>query len=135
MNMQNLVYNLKRFKRFCLVYLLENKFQKNKTSLINAFTCNNNRVKIYQKSLSLRLKNSESMDNYMAGGHAISLVYIVSIFCFALLEYPRAKKANRILYMICSMIIIFVKFIIQLKVILIFLNENNYKILIIKLRQ
>ena len=56
---------------------------------------------------------------HMAGGSAISLVYAISVFCFALLEYPRPKKAYWI--------------IIQLKVILIFINENTYKNLIINL--
>ena len=49
MIVQNLIYNLKTFKIFCLVYFLENKLKTNKTSLIDAFTFNNNRGKIYQK--------------------------------------------------------------------------------------
>ena len=63
MIVQNLIYNLKTFKIFCLVYLLESKFQTNKTSLIDAFTFNNNRVKFYQKSFSIRQKSLEAMDN------------------------------------------------------------------------
>jgi hypothetical protein len=63
MSVQNLIYNSKTFKRYYLVYLLENKFQTNKTSLVNAFTFNNNRVKIYEKSLSIRQKSLEAMDN------------------------------------------------------------------------
>ena len=63
MSVQNLIYNSKTFKRYYLVYLLENKFQTNKTSLVNAFTFNNNRVKIYEKSLSIRQKSLEAMDS------------------------------------------------------------------------
>jgi hypothetical protein len=63
MSIQNLIYNSKTFKRYYLVYLLENKFQTNKTSLVNAFTFNNNRVKVYQKSLSIRQKSVEAMDD------------------------------------------------------------------------
>ena len=62
-SVQNLIYNSKNFKRYYLVYLLENKFQTNKTSLVNAFTFNNDRVKIYQKSLSIRQKSVEAMDD------------------------------------------------------------------------
>ena len=63
MSVQNLIYNSKNFKRYYLVYLLENKFQTNKISLVNAFTFNNDRVKIYQKSLSIREKSFEAMDD------------------------------------------------------------------------
>ena len=62
MSIQNLIYNSKTFKLYYLVYLLENKFQTNKTSLVNAFTFNNDRVKIYQKSLAIRQKTVESMN-------------------------------------------------------------------------
>ena len=61
MSVQNLIYNSKTFKRYYLVYLLENKFQTNKTSLVNAFTFNNDRVKIYQRSLSIRQQSIEAM--------------------------------------------------------------------------
>ena len=63
MSTQNLIYNSKTFKRYYLVYLLENRFQTNKTSLINAFTFNNHRVKIYEKSLAIRQKSVEIMDD------------------------------------------------------------------------
>ena len=63
MSLQNLIYNSKTFKLYYLVYLLENKFQTNKTGLVNAFTFNNDRVKVYQKSLSIRQKTVESMNN------------------------------------------------------------------------
>ena len=63
MSVQNLIYNSKTFKRYYLVYLLENKFQTNKTGLVNAFTFNNNRVKIYERSLSIRQKSVEIMED------------------------------------------------------------------------
>ena len=63
MSFQNFIYNSKNFKRYYLGYLLENKYKTNKKSLINAFTFNNDRVKVYQKSLSLRQKNMETMDD------------------------------------------------------------------------
>ena len=64
MSIQNLIYKSKNFKRYYLVYLLENKFQTNKTSLVNAFTFNNDRVKIYEESLEARLKSVEIMDDF-----------------------------------------------------------------------
>ena len=63
MSVQNFIYNSKNFKRYYLGYLLENKYKTNKKSLINTFTFNNDRVKIYQKSLSIRQKNMEAMDD------------------------------------------------------------------------
>ena len=63
MIVQNLIYSLKKYKRSYLVYLLENKFQTNKTSLIDAFTFNNNRVKIYQKSEIIINKSKQSKSN------------------------------------------------------------------------
>ena len=63
MSVQNLIYNSKTFKTYYLVYLLENKFQTNKISLINAFSFNNDRVKVYQKSLAIREKSFEAMDD------------------------------------------------------------------------
>ena len=63
MSLQNLIYNSKNFKRYYLVYLLENKFQTNKTSIVNAFTFNNNRVKVYQKSLNIRHRSVQAMDD------------------------------------------------------------------------
>jgi hypothetical protein len=63
MSIQNLIYNSTNFKRYYLVYLLESKFQTNKTSLVNAFTFNNNRVKTYEQSLNTRLESIEIMDD------------------------------------------------------------------------
>ena len=63
MSVQHFIYNSKNFKRYYLGYLLENKYKTNKNSLINSFTFNNDRVKIYHKSLSIRQKNMEAMDD------------------------------------------------------------------------
>ena len=45
MSVQHYIYDSKYFKRYYLAFLLENKFKTNKTSLVNAFTFNNNRIK------------------------------------------------------------------------------------------
>ena len=63
MSVQHYIYDSKYFKRYYLAFLLENKFKTNKTSLVNAFTFNNNRIKIYKKSLSIRQKSMEAMDD------------------------------------------------------------------------
>ena len=63
MSLQHFIYNSKNFKRYYLAYLLENKYKTNKKSLINTFTFNNHRVKIYQKSLSIRQKNMTAMND------------------------------------------------------------------------
>ena len=62
MSVQHYIYNSKYFKRYYLAYLLENKYKTNKNSLINTFSFNNYRIKIYQKSLSIRHKSMEAMD-------------------------------------------------------------------------
>ena len=63
MSVQSFIYNSKNFKRYYLAYLLDNKYKTNKKSLINSFTFNNNRVKIFEKSLSIRQKNMEAMED------------------------------------------------------------------------
>ena len=63
MSVQNLIYNSKTFKRYYLVYLLEKQFQTNKTSLVNAFTFNNERVRVYEQSLDIRQKSAEIMED------------------------------------------------------------------------
>ena len=63
MSIQHFIYNSKNFKKYYLGFLLENKYKTNKNSLINSFTFNNERVKIYHKSLSIRQKNMEAMDD------------------------------------------------------------------------
>ena len=63
MSVQHFIFVSKYFKRYYLAYLLENKFKTNKKSLINTFTFNNDRIQIYQKSLSIRQKTMEAMDD------------------------------------------------------------------------
>ena len=63
MSVQHFIYNSKFFKRYYLAYLLENKYKTNKNSLINSFSFNNDRVKIYKKSLAIRQKNMEAMND------------------------------------------------------------------------
>ena len=71
--------------------------------------------------------------DHMVNESAISLVYTLSIFCFALMEYPRPKKSYWTLCIVYTMIIMFIKFLIQLKIILLFITEKTYTNLIIKL--
>ena len=63
MSVQHFIFNSKYFKRYYLAYLLENKFKTNKKSLINTFTFNNYRIQKFQKSLSIRQKTMEAMDD------------------------------------------------------------------------
>ena len=63
MSVQNFIYESKYFKRYYLAYLLENKIKTNKKSLINTFTFNNYRIQTFQKSLSLRQKTMEAMED------------------------------------------------------------------------
>jgi len=71
--------------------------------------------------------------NHISSASLISIVYPMSIFCFALLEYPRPKKSYWNFILIYTMIIMFIKFIIQLKAILFIISEERYEELIIKL--
>ena len=64
--------------------------------------------------------------DHMVNASLISLVYPLSIFCFALLEYPRPKKTYWLLCIIYTMVIMFIKFIIQLKITLLFISEGSY---------
>ena len=63
MSIQHFIYNSTFFKRYYLAYLLDNKYKTNKNSLINSFSFNNDRVKIYKKSLAIRQKNMEAMND------------------------------------------------------------------------
>ena len=62
-SLQIIIYDSKNFKRYYLVYLLETKYDQKKTSLINAFTFNNKRVKHYEHSLSIRQKTDQAMED------------------------------------------------------------------------
>ena len=65
--------------------------------------------------------------DHMLSGSIITIVYPLSIFCYALLEYPRPKKYYWILVLYYTFIIMCVKFFIQLKIILMILSEETYK--------
>ena len=68
--------------------------------------------------------------DHMISSSVITLIYPLSIFCYALLEYPRPKKIYWILVLYYTFIIISSKFILQLKIILVILKEDIYKSLI-----
>ena len=63
MSLQLLIYQSKSFKKYYLIYLLSRKNESKKTSIINSFTFNNQRVEIYGKSLSLRQQTDEAMED------------------------------------------------------------------------
>ena len=68
--------------------------------------------------------------DHMLSSSIISLVYPFSIFGYALLEYPRPKKIYWILVLYYTFIIMCAKFFIQLKIILMILDEDKYTKLI-----
>ena len=63
MSLQLLIYESKSFKKYYLVYLLNHKNESKKSSIINSFTFNNQRVEIFGKSLSLRQQSYEAMED------------------------------------------------------------------------
>ena len=65
--------------------------------------------------------------DHMLSGSILTLVYPLSIFCYALLEYPRPKKIYWILVLYYTLILMCAKFIIQLKIVFIIINEETYK--------
>jgi len=71
--------------------------------------------------------------DHMISSSIITLIYPISIFCYALLEYPRPKKSYWMACLVYTMIIMFIKFIIQLKIIMLFIPEDTYTELINKL--
>ena len=58
--------------------------------------------------------------DHMKSSSIITLIYPLSIFCYALLEYPRPKKNYWIACLIYTMIIMFIKFIIHLNILIFF---------------
>jgi hypothetical protein len=66
--------------------------------------------------------------DHMLSASLITLFYPLSIFCYALLEYPRPKKSYWIAVLFYTMGILFVKFIIHLK--LAPISEDKYSQLI-----
>ena len=64
--------------------------------------------------------------DHMLSSSVITLIYPLSIFCYALLEYPRPKKIYWILVLYYTFIVMCVKFFIQLKIILVIIDEDSY---------
>ena len=62
-SLQILIYESNHFKKYYLVYLLENKNEFKRHSLINSFKFNNGRVKIFKKSLSIRQRSDQAMED------------------------------------------------------------------------
>jgi hypothetical protein len=62
-SIQIIIYESSRFKRYYLIYLLENKNEFKRHSIINSFKFNNQRVKIFQKSLSIRQSSDKAMED------------------------------------------------------------------------
>ena len=62
-SLQILIYESNHFKRYYLVYLLENKNEFKRHSIINSFKFNNQRVKIFQESLSIRQRSDQAMED------------------------------------------------------------------------
>ena len=62
-SLQILIYESSHFKKYYLVYLLENKNDFKRHSIINSFKFNNQRVKIFQRSLSIRQQSDQAMED------------------------------------------------------------------------
>ena len=62
-SLQILIYESSHFKKYYLVYLLENKNEFKRHSIINSFKFNNQRVKIFQRSLSIRQQSDQAMED------------------------------------------------------------------------
>ena len=65
--------------------------------------------------------------DHILSSSSITLIYPLSIFCYALLEYPRPKKIYWILVLYYTFFIMCAKFFIQLKIIIMILGEDLYK--------
>ena len=68
--------------------------------------------------------------DHMINSAVITLIYPLSIFCYALLEYPRPKYFYWMGCLAYTMVILFIKFIIQFKIVLVFISEETYSNLI-----
>ena len=62
LSLQVIIYKSKDFKKYYLTFLLKQKFEFNKNSLINAFRFNNERIEAFKKSMNLRLKSEKAME-------------------------------------------------------------------------
>ena len=106
------LFDTKLFKRYLKTgYLLEHIFLHIQSLFINNFT--------YVCYFFMILA-------HMMSSSIITLVYPLSIFCYAIIEYPRPRKNYWIACLIYTMIIMFIKFILQLKLIHLFISEETY---------
>ena len=71
--------------------------------------------------------------DHIVSASVVTLVYPLSIFCYALLEYPRPTKTYWILVLYYTFIILCAKFFIQLKIRIFILEDKIYNDLIDKL--
>ena len=62
-SLQILIYESSHFKRYYIAYLLENKNEFKRHSIINSFKFNNRRVKIFKKSLNIRQRSDQAMED------------------------------------------------------------------------
>ena len=62
LSLQIIIYNSKDFKKYYLTFLLNQKNEFNKNSLINTFRFNNERIEAFKNSMNLRLKSEKAMD-------------------------------------------------------------------------
>ena len=62
-SLQILIYESNHFKQYYLVYLLENKNEFKRHSIINSFQFNNQRVKIFKQSLKIRQRSDQAMED------------------------------------------------------------------------
>ena len=61
LSLQIIIYNSKDFKKYYLTFLLNQKFEFTKNSLINSFRFNNDRIDAFKNSMNLRLKSEKAM--------------------------------------------------------------------------
>ena len=62
LSLQIIIYNSKDFKKYYLTFLLNQKFEFTKNSLINTFRFNNDRIDAFKNSMNLRLKSEKAME-------------------------------------------------------------------------
>ena len=62
-SLQILIYESSHFKKYYLIFLLENKNEFKRHSIINSFKFNNQRVKIFKKSLGIRQTSDQAMED------------------------------------------------------------------------
>ena len=67
------------------------------------------------------------MLSHFMSASAASLFYPLSIFCYALIEYPRPPKYYWIICLYYTVFLILIKFVLQQKIITIVLGEDDYK--------